>query len=195
MTGLSLSMAIEALVALLLLLTIGYCVTLNRRLQRLRADEAMMRATISELITATEIAERAIIGLRATATDCEKTLAVRLAEAEHVSARLGEQVSQGETVFQRLAQIAEAARPPAPVLREPDFHRSPAPTPAVAERPMRAPSAAHTLAGAGLPAEPVRADRRTADPEPTSALSLMSAAEAAALRVRNLRRLAGERAA
>ncbi|MEM1048910.1 MAG: DUF6468 domain-containing protein [Pseudomonadota bacterium] len=195
MTGLSLSMAIEALVALLLLLTIGYCVTLNRRLQRLRADEAMMRATISELITATEIAERAIVGLRATATDCEKTLAVRLAEAEHVSARLGEQVSQGETVFQRLAQIAEAARPAAPVVREPAFHRAHAPTPAVGERTMTMRPTASGLGGSGLPAEPVQVDRRADTSEPTSALSLMSAAEAAALRVRNLRRLAGERAA
>ena len=51
---------IESLVAILLLLTIAYCVTLNKRLKRLRADEMALKATISELITATEIAERAI---------------------------------------------------------------------------------------------------------------------------------------
>ena len=57
MTSLPLGMLIEALVAVLLLVTIGYCWILNRRLQRLRADEETLRATISELITATEIAE------------------------------------------------------------------------------------------------------------------------------------------
>ena len=52
--------AIESLVAILLLLTIGYCILLNKRLQRLKADEHSLKATIGELITATEIAERAI---------------------------------------------------------------------------------------------------------------------------------------
>ena len=58
---------IESLVALLLLLTIGYCVILNSRLKRLKADEHALKATISELITATEIAGRAVAGLKATA--------------------------------------------------------------------------------------------------------------------------------
>ena len=49
---------IESLVALLLLLTIGYCFILNNRLRRLKADELALKATISELITATEMAER-----------------------------------------------------------------------------------------------------------------------------------------
>ena len=56
-------LAVESLVAVLLMLTIGYCMVLNKRLKRLRADEQSLRATISELITATEIAERAIGGL------------------------------------------------------------------------------------------------------------------------------------
>ncbi|MEP3301507.1 MAG: chemotaxis protein, partial [Roseibium sp.] len=39
MSPLPVGMIIEGLVAVLLLVTIGYCFTLNRRLQRLRADE------------------------------------------------------------------------------------------------------------------------------------------------------------
>jgi hypothetical protein len=61
----SFGLAIESLVAVLLILTIGYCMLLNKRLKRLRADEQSLKATISELITATEIAERAIGGHRA----------------------------------------------------------------------------------------------------------------------------------
>ena len=58
-------MIIEILVAILLVLTIGYCMRLNRRLKLLKSDEHSLRATISELVTATEIAERAISGAEA----------------------------------------------------------------------------------------------------------------------------------
>ena len=40
---------IEGLVAILLMLTMGYCMLLNRRLKLLKADEHSLRATISEL--------------------------------------------------------------------------------------------------------------------------------------------------
>ena len=59
----SLGIAIESLVAVLLMLTIGYCILLNKRLTRLKADEHSLKAVIGELITATEIAEPAIGGL------------------------------------------------------------------------------------------------------------------------------------
>ena len=64
---------IESLVAILLLLTILYCVRLNKQLRLLKADESL-RATISELITATEIAERAITGLKSTMREGEQIL-------------------------------------------------------------------------------------------------------------------------
>ena len=117
---------IELLVAFLLVLTIGYCVTLNRRLKRLRNDEEALRATIAELITATEIAERAILGLKATAGDCDKNLAHRLMEAERLSSELQYYVGQGEGVVGRLVKISEAVRNPGQVetrrpVREPDY--------------------------------------------------------------------------
>ncbi len=106
----SVGLMIELLVAFLLVLTIGYCVTLNRRLKRLRNDEEALRATIAELITATEIAERAILGLKATAGDCDKNLAHRLMEAERLSSELQYYVNQGEGVVGRLVQISDAVR-------------------------------------------------------------------------------------
>ena len=69
---------IEGLVAILLMVTIGYCSILNNRLKRLKADERVLKATIAELITATEMAERAVAGLRTTARECESTLGERL---------------------------------------------------------------------------------------------------------------------
>jgi hypothetical protein len=71
----SLGLAIESLVAVLLILTIGYCMLLNSRLKRLKADEHSLKAVIGELITATEIAERAIGGLKHTVRDVNENLA------------------------------------------------------------------------------------------------------------------------
>ncbi|MHA7777719.1 DUF6468 domain-containing protein [Roseibium sp. M-1] len=110
MSSLPLGMIIEGLVAVLLLITIAYCYTLNKRLQRLRADEEVLRATISELMTATEIAERAILGLKTTAGEADKTLGSRLKQAETMSHTLAKQLGEGEKVFSRITQIAEAAR-------------------------------------------------------------------------------------
>ena len=102
--------AVEVLVAVLLVATIGYCILLDRRLQRLRADEANLRATISELLTATEIAERAILGLKETATDCDKSLAQRLREAEFFSREIEKEIGEGEKLLNRIIRITQAAR-------------------------------------------------------------------------------------
>ena len=84
----SFGLVIESLVAVLLLLTIGYCMLLNRRLKRLRADEQSMRAMIAELITATEIAERAIGGLKLTVRECDENLGAQLTAGTALSAKL-----------------------------------------------------------------------------------------------------------
>jgi len=110
MSGNWISLAAEALVAVLLVITIGYCILLNARLKRLRADESDLRATISELVTATEIAERAIGGLKAAAVDCDKTLANRMREAEHFSVEIAREIVEGQKVLTRIKQIASAVR-------------------------------------------------------------------------------------
>jgi hypothetical protein len=106
-----LGIAIESLVAVLLILTIGYCMLLNKRLKRLKADEHSLKATIGELITATEIAERAIGGLKHTVRDVNENLGAQLASAEEMSQQLKNQLAEGEGVFRRLSKIAIAARP------------------------------------------------------------------------------------
>ena len=109
----SLGIAIESLVAILLLLTIGYCMLLNRRLKRLKADEHSLKATIAELITATEIAERAIGGLKHTVRDVNENLGSQLASAADLSQLLKKQLAEGDNVVRRLSRIAIAARPAA----------------------------------------------------------------------------------
>ena len=107
----SFGIAIESLVAILLLLTIGYCMLLNTRLKRLKADEHSLKATIAELITATEIAERAIGGLKHTVRDVNENLGNQLTSAAQLSMQLKKQLAEGENVFRRLSKIAIAARP------------------------------------------------------------------------------------
>src|SRR5471032_2616525 len=98
------------MVSILLLLTILYCVRLNSQLRLLKADEQSLRATISELITATEIAERAIGGLKSTMREGEQTLTERLERTEQVSADIERQLKAGEDLLARLTRIAVAGR-------------------------------------------------------------------------------------
>ena len=107
----SLGIAIESLVAILLMLTIGYCMLLNTRLKRLKADEHSLKATIGELITATEIAERAIGGLKHTVRDVNENLGNQLTAAAQMSLQLKKQLAESDNVFRRLSKIAIAARP------------------------------------------------------------------------------------
>src|ERR1700741_5102821 len=101
---------VESLVAVLLVWTIIYCRILNKRLKALKADEQSLKATISELITATEIAERAIGGLKLTVRECDQTVGSQLAEASDLAGSLGKQVSVGTEILKRLCDIAIAAR-------------------------------------------------------------------------------------
>jgi hypothetical protein len=151
---------IEGLVAILLMVTIGYCIILNNRLKRLKADERALKATISELITATEIAERAVAGLKTTARECESTLGGRLVAAEQCCAELNRQVKADDLVIERLARVvvasrkldevqpavaaAPAAPAPAPVAPR-DVHRAAAAA-AAAPDPKAVAAAARSLA-------------------------------------------------
>ena len=99
-------LTIESLVAVLLLLTILYCVRLSNHLKRFKADEGALRRTIAELVASTETAERAIAGLKATVRETEDTLGERLRAAEQFSADIVRYTEAGGEVLGRLAQIA-----------------------------------------------------------------------------------------
>jgi hypothetical protein len=105
--------AIESMVAVLLLLTILYCVRLNKQLRMLKADEQSLRATIGELVTATEIAERAIAGLKVTASSTDQTLGQQLAKGDLLSAELGKQIDAADALMRMLAGIVAVSRPAA----------------------------------------------------------------------------------
>ncbi|HEX4408518.1 MAG TPA: DUF6468 domain-containing protein [Xanthobacteraceae bacterium] len=106
----SLAIMIDGMVAILLVLTICYCITLNRKLKLLKADEQSLRATISELVTATEIAERAIGGLKLTVHECDMSLGERLRKAERVSIEIDRAVVAGKDLVNRVSQMVAAGR-------------------------------------------------------------------------------------
>jgi hypothetical protein len=84
---------------------------LNARLKRLKADEHSLKATIGELITATEIAERAIGGLKHTVRDVNEHLGSQLTAAASMSQELKKHLAEGDNVIRRLSKIVTAARP------------------------------------------------------------------------------------
>jgi hypothetical protein len=102
---------IESMVSLLLLLTIIYCALLNRQLNRLKTDESALKATISELMQATSLAERAIAGLKLTVRDCDQGLGERLRGAQRISAEMDKQFATGETLLGRLSRVVSAPQP------------------------------------------------------------------------------------
>jgi hypothetical protein len=109
------------MVSVLLLLTILYCVRLNRQLRLLKADEQSLRVTISELVTATEIAERAITGLKQTMREGEQVLSSRLQRSEELSTEIEQKMKAAEMVLAKIARIAAVARPTAePAITPPD---------------------------------------------------------------------------
>jgi len=96
---------VESMVAILLLLTILYCVRLSNQLRLLKADEQSLRATIAELITATEIAERAIAGLKTTMREGEQSLGQKIERAEAMTADMERDLRAGQDLLARLIRI------------------------------------------------------------------------------------------
>jgi hypothetical protein len=100
---------IEILVCVLLATTIGYCIVLDRRLRALKADETVMRKVITDLVGATDRAERAVAGLRAIVVECDETISGRLRDAERHADDLAAHIRSGDDVIARIARIVETA--------------------------------------------------------------------------------------
>lgn len=126
-----LGIVIELIVGGLLAVTIGYCVLLDKRLRAVKADEAVMRRTVSELSLATDRAERAIDALKHTLGDCDRTLGERLRVAERYSTDLEEQIRSGDDVLNRISRIVSTA------LDSPVVEGSPDPATAFAQHVMK----------------------------------------------------------
>lgn len=110
MFGLPFGVLVESGVAILLAMTIGYCVVLNERLKRLHADRDMLRQMVTDLVQATDLANAAVKELKSTAMEADMALNARLEEAERFGIELANHVAAGTSVMERIARITSAAR-------------------------------------------------------------------------------------
>ena len=95
MTQFSPGLIIEILLMLLLVVTVGYCLVLNRRLGRLRSAQDELRQIIHELGTATQTAEQAIRGLKITTEEADAKLTEKLHKAQLVTRQLSAITERG----------------------------------------------------------------------------------------------------
>jgi len=110
MLGLPLGIFVEGAVAILLALTIGYCVLLNQRLKRLHQDKDAMAKMVADLVSATNLANQAIKELKGTAVEADLTLSARMEEAERFGIELANHVTAGTVLMERIAKITSVAR-------------------------------------------------------------------------------------
>ena len=110
MLGLPLGLFVEGAVAILLALTIGYCVLLNQRLKRLHQDKDAMAKMVADLVSATNLANQAIKELKGTAVEADLTLSARMEEAERFGIELANHVTAGTVLMERIAKITSVAR-------------------------------------------------------------------------------------
>jgi hypothetical protein len=151
MFGIGLGMVVEGSVAVLLAVTIGYCVILNTRLKRLHADRETLQKIVGDLVQATALANAAVMELKTAALDADNQLSSRLEEASKFEQTLSQSVATGSHLIEKIARITAAARaqmqpdavPAAPVAHAKNEAR---PTPANVEAQGRLASALQQLA-------------------------------------------------
>lgn len=99
-------MAVELLLAALLMLTVVWCALVHQRLRRLRADKGEMEGFIAALTAVTERAEAAIAGLRGVG----ETTRQELERQEDTTRRRTEDLARAMDGAQRLLRRLETAQ-------------------------------------------------------------------------------------
>lgn len=110
MFGIGLGMIVEGSVAVLLAVTIGYCVILNSRLKRLHADRETLAKMVADLMQATALANAAVMELKTAALDADNQLGSRVNEALRIDQSLAGNVASGSQLIEKIARITAAAR-------------------------------------------------------------------------------------
>lgn len=110
MFGIGLGMIVESSVAVLLAVTIGYCVILNSRLKRLHADRDMLQKMVGDLVQATALANAAVMELKTAALESDTRLTARLEEAAEFERNLNNHIATGSQLIEKIMRITAAAR-------------------------------------------------------------------------------------
>jgi len=98
---------LEALVAVLLVVTIFYCIVLERRIRAFKADQVSLAELVTQLSNATEHAQVAVAGLKSTAEEADDELDGKLKKARSLSEELAFMVETGNNLAGKLADPAQ----------------------------------------------------------------------------------------
>ncbi len=108
--GVYLGIILEILVATLLVATIAYCMIVNRKLAKLRADQENLKSVIRDLNQSTLHAEAAAGELRKTVNKAGKELAIQINRAEVSNLSLRKQNDNADGLLDKLFIVTKIAR-------------------------------------------------------------------------------------
>ena len=163
-----LSFAGDAIVALLLIATIGYSMVLNRRLGAVRNDREKFEVLVRNLNAASQRAEAAVTNLRVTADDLSRRLEKKVEEAKALSDDLTYMMERGGGIADKLANQIRAGRDALKPDLQPEAKPAPKPQP-------RAEHVVEPVAPAAKPAPQAEAASRRAAAEPVQRQTQASA--------------------
>ncbi|MFN4281241.1 MAG: DUF6468 domain-containing protein [Alphaproteobacteria bacterium] len=162
------SLLLEALLAVLLVATIGYAAMLDRRLRTLRQSRDEMQALIASFTAATAHAQAGLISLRETSQSAGESLQSDIERAKSLRDDLSFLLDRGNSLADRLeggigaARVAVKSQPrvkPEPIRAE-EEPEEPKPVVRLAETPKR--QAAAQAPRGGIPGAKVISKREAA---------------------------------
>jgi len=105
---------LDGAVAILLLITIGYCVVLYARLNEVRRSNATMKKLMSEFTSATERAQAGLLSIKSTGNELSHALSERIDEARSLKGDLTYITRAAQALAERLDEALDEDAP-APV--------------------------------------------------------------------------------
>jgi len=93
---------LDAAVAALLLITIGYCVVLYARLNEVRKSNTTMKKLMAEFTSATERAQAGLLSIKSTGTELSNALSERIDEARALKGDLVYVTRAAQSLAERL---------------------------------------------------------------------------------------------
>jgi len=161
----SLPLAADGIVSILLLITICYAMILSRKLNALRRDKVALKALVTQLADASASAEAGVAGLRAAAHDIGRTLEKKLQDAQSLRDDLVYMIERGGATADRLEGTLrtrrEAATPEAlPPAQSERARAARAPKAPGSEPPAAVAKFVEQMAQRLAPPAPSRAERQ-----------------------------------
>lgn len=110
----TLSLVVEIVLSLLLMLTVGYCALLERKLSMLRKGQDGLKDTIAELNTAIDNAGASMRLLKTSAAEISEKLHEEIGRGRSLADELSLLTSSGERIASRIERGAPRSTSPLP---------------------------------------------------------------------------------